>query len=305
MATDLIRLYRRDMQVDFYDEPADFLARASAFLAADPIRLSVLATNAVRSAAVPPAPVAWPRWFATISEHEGIVGVAMRTHPADEHPVWVGPMPAAAVEALGAALLARREPVAAITGSLPEVADLAQAMATATGGLAEEQVPTRLWALQQVRWPAQPPGRTREATVDDAELLWALLATFMPAAAAQAGRRLHPSERTRATVQEVRDGITAGRRYLLREVDGQVVHLTGINVPAFGTARIGPVLTPEVFRGNGYAAWVVASAAQQILDAGQRPCLYTDVTNPVSNAVYARIGFVALGDSAQVSVRPR
>lgn len=75
-------------------------------------------------------------------------------------------------------------------------------------------------------------------------------------------------------------------------------------IPAFGTARVGPVLTPEPLRGNGYAAWVVAVASQQVLDAGLTPCLYTDVTNPVSNGVYARIGYEPLGESAELSVLP-
>lgn len=291
------------MQVGFFDDPGDFLAAASAFLEADPIRLSVIATNAVRAAAGPPEPaVDWPRWYAVVRDADEIAGVAMRTHPAETHPVWMGPMPAAAVASLAEAVIGRREQVLAMTGALPAVEQFAAAMADVNGGEVRHEVPTRLWALESVRWPPRPEGAARQATADDVPLIFPLLETFLPEAAAQAGRELHRSERFVATQDDMRAQIAAGREYLLWEVDGQLVHLTGTNVPAFGTARLGPVLTPKAFRGNGYAAWVVAMASQRILDRGLRPCLYTDITNPVSNAVYARIGYEPQGDSAELSV---
>ena len=290
------------MQVDFFTDATDFLAVAGGYLAADPIRLSVLATNATRYAVGAADPVDWPRWWAIIRSDAAIVGVAMRTHRAGEHSVWLGGQPEESVNALVAALLARGEVVLAANGELPAVQQFAGAMAHAAGGQAVQDVPTRLWAVTQVKWPLQPAGSLRDATAQDVDVLLPLLAGFMAQAAQQASRPLHPGETFVTTADEVREQLTVGRRYLLWEVDDQIAHVTGINVPAFGSARIGPVLTPEPFRGNGYAAWVVASAAQQILDAGLRPCLYTDVTNPVSNGVYARIGFEALAESAEYSV---
>ncbi len=56
-------------------------------------------------------------------------------------------------------------------------------------------------------------------------------------------------------------------------------------------------------RGRGYASWVVASLTQQLLDAGARPCLYTDQANPVSNLVYERIGYEPVHDEGNVVVR--
>lgn len=290
------------MQVDFYTDATQFLAVAGEYLAADPVRLSVLATNAERGAALPPEPVDWPRWFALVRDDESIVGVAMRTHPAGDHSVWVGGQSQESVEALVGALLARGEIVLAANGELPTVQQFAEAMAKAAGGVAVQDVPTRLWEAPVVKWPQRPTGSLREATVDDVDQLLPLLAGFMAQAAEQASRPLHPGEAFVATAEDVRAQLKVGRRYLIWGVDGQIAHVTGINVPAFGSARIAPVLTPKPFRGNGYAAWVVATAAQQILDAGLLPCLYTDVTNPVSNGVYARIGFEALADSAEYSV---
>jgi len=57
-------------------------------------------------------------------------------------------------------------------------------------------------------------------------------------------------------------------------------------------ARIAPVYTLPAARGRGYATALVASLAQGLLDRGRRKLfLVTDLANPTSNAIYARIGF--------------
>jgi predicted GNAT family acetyltransferase len=88
----------------------------------------------------------------------------------------------------------------------------------------------------------------------------------------------------------------------LWEVDGEVVHLTSANPPAFGAARIGPVYTPARQRGRGYAGAAVAQVSQLILDEGARPCLFTDQANPVSNRIYQRIGYEPVVDMANLLV---
>lgn len=67
--------------------------------------------------------------------------------------------------------------------------------------------------------------------------------------------------------------------------------------------RVGDVFTPRTQRGHGYAEALVARLSQQILDEGSRWCfLYTDVTNPTSNAIYRRIGYTPNGDVHEVAI---
>jgi predicted GNAT family acetyltransferase len=62
-------------------------------------------------------------------------------------------------------------------------------------------------------------------------------------------------------------------------------------------ARIAPVYTPPPLRGRGYATALVAALSQALLDDGrQRLFLITDLANPVSNAIYAKIGFQPQSD---------
>lgn len=57
------------------------------------------------------------------------------------------------------------------------------------------------------------------------------------------------------------------------------------------------VYTPPAARGRGYASACVAALSQRVLDDGAHFCmLYTDLANPVSNAIYQRIGYVPVAD---------
>ena len=71
----------------------------------------------------------------------------------------------------------------------------------------------------------------------------------------------------------------------------------GFNDAAPEFARIAPVYTLPDRRGRGYATTLVAAISRELLARGKRRLfLTTDVANPTSNAIYARIGFVAETD---------
>jgi hypothetical protein len=62
------------------------------------------------------------------------------------------------------------------------------------------------------------------------------------------------------------------------------------------------VYTPPELRGRGYATALTAELSQRLLDQGRRFCfLFTDLTNPTSNAIYERIGYVRVAESAMVA----
>ena len=57
------------------------------------------------------------------------------------------------------------------------------------------------------------------------------------------------------------------------------------------------VYTPAERRGHGYATAATAALSQRLLDGGAERCmLYTDVANPVSNHIYAKLGYVRVTD---------
>lgn len=79
--------------------------------------------------------------------------------------------------------------------------------------------------------------------------------------------------------------------------DAGPVACVGFNDAAPDFARIAPVYTLPHCRGRGYATSLVAGLARELLARGKTKLfLTTDIANPTSNAIYARIGFRAEND---------
>ncbi|WP_300081865.1 GNAT family N-acetyltransferase [Propioniciclava sp.] len=284
------------MEVQFYDDAAAFLTEAGPFLERHPLRHTIVATTAGRLAQSG-TEASGPRWFAVVRDGVDLVGVVMRTHPEPPHAGFVPSLPEAAVAAVTAGLAGRGERVSAWNGDL----DAARALcaAAAEGAPVQVVLHTRLFELHEVVWPRRPEGALRQAGADDEDLVAAWVREFRLDSEVQGGRTPDPT--WQANRETIRAHLAAGS-FWLWEMGGSSVHLTGVQPAMFGVSRIGPVYTPAEQRGRGYAAWVVAVLSQRLLDAGVRPCLYTDQANPVSNEIYQRIGYVKVRDEGNVVV---
>ena len=151
----------------------------------------------------------------------------------------------------------------------------------------------RLYRLGTLRAPAGVSGAPRDATDDDRGQLvdWVELffqETFSQRDEAAGGRFVD-------TANQV------GDRFVLWDVDGTPVSVAMLRAPASGVSRIGPVFTPRDRRGHGYGSAVTAAAADLAHRSGTAEVvLFADLANPVSNAIYQRIGFEPVADSVQI-----
>ncbi|WP_418275391.1 GNAT family N-acetyltransferase [Isoptericola jiangsuensis] len=294
------------------DDPAAFLALAGDTLRADPILATVVTTTAQqwvdRAAAGEPRPD-HPCWFAVATDPaDAVVGVAMRTAPFEPYPMYVLPMADDVATSLADHLLAHDEHVDAANGSTPAVDVFMRRVAERTGRVAHLDRPTRLYELDTLVPPAPlPAGQARPADRDDLDLVVSWLDVFHPEADRQAGRpddgTTHPTVHPTVHPQDVLARLD-GRRVWLWEVDGRAVSMVGFQGPALGTARVGPVFTPADQRGHGYAGALTAHVARELLDRDARVCLTTDLDNAVSNALYLRLGFRPVGDTAEMVLAP-
>lgn len=76
------------------------------------------------------------------------------------------------------------------------------------------------------------------------------------------------------------------------------VSIAGVSRPMKNGAVIGVVYTPPEHRNKGYATSSVLLLTKKLLSDGYSFCsLYTDLSNPTSNSIYAKIGYVPLGDA--------
>ncbi|MHC4940777.1 MAG: GNAT family N-acetyltransferase [Planctomycetota bacterium] len=99
-------------------------------------------------------------------------------------------------------------------------------------------------------------------------------------------------ERIRRMAERVKDDIVFWR-------DGEIVSMAGSARGTPNGATIAYVYTPPEFRRRGYASRVVGHLSHSLLESGKRfCCLYTDLANPTSNSIYARLGFEVVGESS-------
>ena len=288
--------------LEFTEDPRAFLLRSGARLEADPVLSTVVATATAR-AIDQPAPD-HPRWWLTVTDEATgePVGVAMRTAPFPPYPLYVLPLPDAAVPQVADELVARGEDVSALNGALPTTRLLATELARRTGRRAHVHEHTRLHVLKRLVEPrVAPDGGPRVAVPADAGLALAWFRAFHTDAAAQAGR-LAPEGGEVFVEAEIDARIAEGRIWLWEDMRGRPVSLVGFNAPALGVSRVGPVYTPAADRGRGFASVLTAHVSRLLRDSGARVCLFTDQANPTSNKIYAAIGYVPVVDMANLVI---
>lgn len=289
------------------EDPQAFLDDVGDLLAADPVRATIVANTAhrlaTRAAAGEPRPD-HPCWFAVAHDVESaVVGVAMRTAPAPPHQAHVLVADRRTAQALADLLVDRGEVVTATNGAQAPARAFLDRVAARTVGRVAVARPTRLFELGTLAPPTSPPaGAPRPVRHYELDLACSWFADFVTDADAQAGRtgppRIPPPPR-----DTVERRVRAGKLWWW-EVDGAPVSLVGHVGPALDVARLGPVFTPAEHRGRGFAGALVAHASARLQDSGNRVCLFTDLENPVSNALYERLGYEKVVDMAELRIVP-
>jgi len=250
-----------------------FLARAATFLAAAEAEHNQFygVTHTLRT-----TPHVYRRgaWLATLEDRGEVVGTALHTPP---QALMVSRMPLAAC-----ALIARARPEAAgVIGP----SEMGEAVAAALGRRPEVEVRMRIHACEAVEPVPLAAGTRRVATSDDAIVLaWRR-------AFAEEIRESVPLE---GVLERARVALAAGA-FWLWEDDGPA-SMAALLGPTPRGIRVAFVYTPAERRGRGYATSLVAAITAEALRERRFCFLFTDVANPTSNAIYARIGYRAVTD---------
>jgi FR47-like protein len=292
------------LRLRFYADPGEFLAAADDYLAANPVLSTAVTTVAHRLLAQQAHGVAQPgcNWWLVVKNASAVVSAGMRTAPFAPYPPFLLPMPDGAAVALARALHERGEQVLGLNGALPAVDLCAAELTRLRGGRVLVSQHTRLHELGELAWPAPVPGGLRAATKDDLELATEWFGAFMGDADEQAGRPRGASAHEIPDRAEMLRRLRTGSLWFWINQAGQRVHLTGVNPPSFGVARIGPVYTPPDQRGHGWASNAVAEISRRIQADGVRACLFTDQANPTSNKIYAALGYQPVADMANLII---
>jgi predicted GNAT family acetyltransferase len=270
------------MQVTRHSDPDAFLAAAAPMAARGQASASFFSSWAHAMKRTPPA--AGEHVYLATVRFGATYGVAIRR---DDGPVIIGQSDAAAASAFADDLAPDGPGLQGVVGALPAAEGFAQRWHELTGRTRRLRVRLRQHALVAVNEVPAASGAPRTATEADTDWLIERQYAFL----AEVGLPDPPGR-----VREI-----LPRRVLRGEFwiwdDGGAVAYAGYNDAAPDFARVAPVYTLPECRGRGYATALVAQMSIALLARGKRRLfLTTDIANPTSNAIYARIGFRAEND---------
>jgi hypothetical protein len=278
---------------------ADFLERAGPLLEADEARHNLILGIA---GVLRDRPEVYPEFGLWVVEDAGApVAAALITPPhnlvlADASPGAVAPL-AAAVHASGL-------PVPGVLGNRPTVDLFNEIWALRAGVTPRLRMAQGVFALAAVRPVPSAPGAARSARPEDRRLILEWLEAF--SAEALPGEPFNRESTARGVDHRMANlDATAAGIWLWVEA-GEPVALVAYGGPTPQGIRLGPVYTPPERRRRGYATSLVAEVSARLLEGGYRRCyLFTDLANPTSNAIYRRIGYEQVCESAEYGFEAR
>jgi GNAT superfamily N-acetyltransferase len=242
---------------------------------------TILAAATARGGERPPD---WS-WAVAVDAAGAVVGLAVQTPP---HPAVLASTDADAAGRIADAWHASGRALPGVTGPVAGGAAFARRWTELTGRPHRIVMREGLHVLGEFSPATGVPGRARTAGAGDLDLVARWLEEFE----AEAMSHLP----ARPDLEVLRRRLAAGELVLWEDA-GVAVSLA-VRRTAGGVGRIGPVYTPPDHRRHGYGAAVTSAATRAILDAGAEAMLYTDLANPTSNGVYARLGYRMVAESA-------
>ncbi len=254
------------------DDAAAVLDEAGAFLRSKPAEHNLVLTLLNERAAHPEPGRFWRAMRGT-----EVVAVMFQS-PLDFH-ATITPAPPDAVAALADCAAQIAPDLPGVSGEAATAAHFAGCWAELLATPAAPVEGQRLYQLGTLRPPKGVPGQLRCAGQDDAPLLVEWVHGFENDTG---GAGVSPD----AMLRRLDAGLVS-----LWE-DAGPVSMAARTAPLAGVTRVGPVYTPPEHRRHGYAAACTAAVTQAGLDAGAEHCvLFTQLTNPQSNAIYRRLGY--------------
>jgi len=275
-----------EVRLSQYDDPAKFLEHAGQFLevhvAENNLILGVsswLVTHPERMQQTP--------YFAIVEEDGRVKCAAMMTPP---HMLVLTRGEAAVLERIADDLLRRKIILPGVNGPKEASRAFAELWANKKGCVDELHRSLRIYQLSHVTPPRPVNGRMRLSLPIETEALAKHAANFNN----EIGEPQTKQQATATVDQLTKD------QHLYVWDDHGVRSVAAVGGPTSHGTRISLVYTPPEFRGKGYASALVAALSQAMLNSGKKFCyLFTDQSNPVSNRIYQRIGYIPVCDFAE------
>jgi uncharacterized protein len=272
--------------IERYADADAFLATAESWLLDAEAENNLLLGIALGRRGRPPTDP--PSYWASVRDANGVVGCACRTPP---HPVVLSRMPPRAVASLSEDVGAVYSSLSGVNGPTAGAEALAVVWIARHGGQWRTRFRLRLHELTRVSFEGPlAPGALHKA--GNADL--ALAREWMDEYVRDTGIAPLAPDLTQQLIGR-------GRLNFWLDGGGPRAMVASTRETRSGCA-INTVYTPPQFRRRGYATAAVATLSETLLGTGRRfCCLYTDLANPTSNSIYAKIGYRPIRDDMEIA----
>lgn len=228
------------------------------------------------------APAKSDHYWGIVLQEQELAGTAFRTPP---YPISLSNLPLEAIPALVDDVADMYSSLTGVNGPNAVATRFAELWSNRTGEAWKEKLRQRIHALTAVaELPGQPGGSLRQMEQADTETILEWLEGFVSEA------------QVLGTARQFAERYLEQRRFYLWEDNGPKSLAAATRESPNGVC-ISAVYTPPALRQQGYATATVSALSARLLASGKKfCCLYTDLANPVSNAIYAKIGYRPVRD---------
>jgi predicted GNAT family acetyltransferase len=274
-----------------HEDPAKFLRHASAFLEEREAENNLILGISL-SLATHPERIDHPPYFAVVEEKTNIQSAAMMTPP---HNMILSRAEEGALAEIVEDISNRHMIIPGVNGPAKTSEAFAKLWVKEVGGTYGLHRLLRLYQVSHIIPPHHVDGQMREASEKDKDTLIQWVRNF--------SLDVEEPQGEEDVIKTVQRGFADRRLYLWE--DKGLRSMAARSAPTTHSVRISLVYTPPEFRGKGYATACVAVLSQAMLDSGRKfCCLFTDLSNPISNRIYQRIGYSTVCDFAEYRFSP-
>lgn len=273
------------VQIRRYTDPQLFLDRSQEWLLSSELENSQILSVA-QLLTTDDHPFEPPFYLATIETETDIVGCAV-CPPPDK--LILSEVPGDAIPLLVADVAAVYEKFPGVSGVRSTVEAFAEHWNRRGGSSLVIKNRWRWYALDRAVMPRKPaPGTLRLAESSDLDLVRAWAMNF----ARETGTSVD-------VVAFFERRVHARSLYLWEDEEPRsLVALSGVTP---NSIRISGVYTASDYRQNGYATVAVATVSRSMIEAGRQFCLlYADITDPLANRLYRKVGYKPIFDTVSI-----
>ena len=228
-------------------------------------------------------------FFATVHDEQELTNAAVMTPPWEM--MIYGEENAKALSFLVDNITKDGIDLPGVTGKADIAETFARIWAFSTGARFKIIMNMRVYKLEEVKYNGEAEGKIRIAEKSDDEVIAKWMNDFDMEA-------LHGESDIDKYLKAAERRIEAGQIYVWED-GGKPVSIAASARKTKNGVTLSMVYTPPELRKKGYATSCVAGLSEFLLKTNKFCALFTDLSNPISNSIYQKIGYIPLCDFTQ------